>query len=88
MQTHTTLFICVLCFQDFTEEVNIAFEFLLKLTPLLDKADQRCKYGKIDVKNKQTNKPAASFILSDDAKRNEVRTNNESLEKIGNERIK
>lgn len=33
-----------LCFcQDFTEDVNCAFEFLLKLTPLLDKADQRCK---------------------------------------------
>ncbi|MCJ8738142.1 hypothetical protein PDJAM_G00032140 [Pangasius djambal] len=28
--------------KDFTEEVNIAFEYLLKLTPLLDKADQRC----------------------------------------------
>ncbi|XP_047233268.1 mediator of RNA polymerase II transcription subunit 24 [Girardinichthys multiradiatus] len=28
--------------QDFTEDVNIAFQFLLKLTPLLDKADQRC----------------------------------------------
>lgn len=28
--------------QDFTEDVNIAFEYLLKLTPLLDKADQRC----------------------------------------------
>lgn len=30
--------------QDFTEDVSCAFEFLLKLTPLLDKADQRCKY--------------------------------------------
>lgn len=30
--------------QDFTEDVSSAFEFLLKLTPLLDKADQRCKY--------------------------------------------
>uniref|UniRef100_A0A8D2Q5F3 Mediator of RNA polymerase II transcription subunit 24 n=1 Tax=Varanus komodoensis TaxID=61221 RepID=A0A8D2Q5F3_VARKO len=29
-------------FSDFTEDVNCAFEFLLKLTPLLDKADQRC----------------------------------------------
>ncbi|XP_036786326.2 mediator of RNA polymerase II transcription subunit 24 isoform X4 [Manis pentadactyla] len=28
--------------KDFTEDVNCAFEFLLKLTPLLDKADQRC----------------------------------------------
>uniref|UniRef100_A0A3Q3IKH7 Mediator of RNA polymerase II transcription subunit 24 n=1 Tax=Monopterus albus TaxID=43700 RepID=A0A3Q3IKH7_MONAL len=28
--------------QDFMEEVNIAFQYLLKLTPLLDKADQRC----------------------------------------------
>ncbi|XP_062859930.1 mediator of RNA polymerase II transcription subunit 24 [Trichomycterus rosablanca] len=28
--------------QDFTEDVNVAFEYLLKLTPLLDKADQRC----------------------------------------------
>ncbi|KFW80979.1 Mediator of RNA polymerase II transcription subunit 24 [Manacus vitellinus] len=31
--------------RDFTEDVNCAFEFLLKLTPLLDKADQRCKKG-------------------------------------------
>ena len=29
--------------QDFMDDVNIAFEYLLKLTPLLDKADQRCK---------------------------------------------
>ncbi|XP_027032729.2 mediator of RNA polymerase II transcription subunit 24 [Tachysurus fulvidraco] len=28
--------------KDFTDEVNVAFEYLLKLTPLLDKADQRC----------------------------------------------
>ncbi|TTY54607.1 Mediator of RNA polymerase II transcription subunit 24 [Bagarius yarrelli] len=28
--------------KDFMEEVNVAFEYLLKLTPLLDKADQRC----------------------------------------------
>ncbi|XP_068610630.1 mediator of RNA polymerase II transcription subunit 24 [Brachionichthys hirsutus] len=28
--------------KDFTEEVNIAFQYLLKLAPLLDKADQRC----------------------------------------------
>uniref|UniRef100_A0A8C5XVF6 Mediator of RNA polymerase II transcription subunit 24 n=2 Tax=Microcebus murinus TaxID=30608 RepID=A0A8C5XVF6_MICMU len=28
--------------RDFTEDVNCAFEFLLKLTPLLDKADQHC----------------------------------------------
>ncbi|XP_072502421.1 mediator of RNA polymerase II transcription subunit 24 isoform X1 [Notamacropus eugenii] len=28
--------------KDFTEDVICAFEFLLKLTPLLDKADQRC----------------------------------------------
>uniref|UniRef100_A0A4W3JUX0 Mediator of RNA polymerase II transcription subunit 24 n=2 Tax=Callorhinchus milii TaxID=7868 RepID=A0A4W3JUX0_CALMI len=28
--------------KDFTDDVNTAFEFLLKLTPLLDKADQRC----------------------------------------------
>ncbi|TKC49432.1 hypothetical protein EI555_016974, partial [Monodon monoceros] len=28
--------------KDFTEDVSSAFEFLLKLTPLLDKADQRC----------------------------------------------
>ena len=33
-----------LLWQDFTEDVNTAFEFLLKLTPLLDQADQRCKY--------------------------------------------
>ncbi|XP_072269793.1 mediator of RNA polymerase II transcription subunit 24 [Pyxicephalus adspersus] len=28
--------------QDFNEDMNTAFEYLLKLTPLLDKADQRC----------------------------------------------
>ncbi|KAM9426477.1 mediator of RNA polymerase II transcription subunit 24 [Pholidichthys leucotaenia] len=28
--------------KDFMEDVNIAFQYLLKLTPLLDKADQRC----------------------------------------------
>ncbi|XP_062031229.1 mediator of RNA polymerase II transcription subunit 24 isoform X2 [Lepus europaeus] len=28
--------------KDFAEDVHSAFEFLLKLTPLLDKADQRC----------------------------------------------
>ncbi|XP_054860799.1 mediator of RNA polymerase II transcription subunit 24 isoform X1 [Amphiprion ocellaris] len=28
--------------QDFMEDVNVAFHYLLKLTPLLDKADQRC----------------------------------------------
>uniref|UniRef100_A0A7N6ALY8 Mediator of RNA polymerase II transcription subunit 24 n=1 Tax=Anabas testudineus TaxID=64144 RepID=A0A7N6ALY8_ANATE len=28
--------------QDFTDDVNVAFQYLLKLTPLLDKADQRC----------------------------------------------
>lgn len=28
--------------QEFAEDVNIAFQYLLKLTPLLDKADQRC----------------------------------------------
>uniref|UniRef100_A0A3P8S7Y4 Mediator of RNA polymerase II transcription subunit 24 n=1 Tax=Amphiprion percula TaxID=161767 RepID=A0A3P8S7Y4_AMPPE len=27
---------------DFMEDVNVAFHYLLKLTPLLDKADQRC----------------------------------------------
>uniref|UniRef100_A0A7N6BZM3 Mediator of RNA polymerase II transcription subunit 24 n=1 Tax=Anabas testudineus TaxID=64144 RepID=A0A7N6BZM3_ANATE len=31
---------CIL--QDFTDDVNVAFQYLLKLTPLLDKADQRC----------------------------------------------
>ncbi|KAB1262866.1 Mediator of RNA polymerase II transcription subunit 24, partial [Camelus dromedarius] len=29
--------------KDFTEDVSSAFEFLLKLPPLLDKADQRCR---------------------------------------------
>ncbi|TMS22493.1 Mediator of RNA polymerase II transcription subunit 24 [Larimichthys crocea] len=28
--------------KDFMDDVNIAFQYLLKLTPLLDKADQRC----------------------------------------------
>lgn len=43
-------------FQDFMEEVNLAFEFLLKFTPLLDKADQRCKYEKIHIIKKTTTK--------------------------------
>ncbi|XP_041830287.1 mediator of RNA polymerase II transcription subunit 24 isoform X2 [Melanotaenia boesemani] len=28
--------------QDFMDDVNVGFQYLLKLTPLLDKADQRC----------------------------------------------
>ncbi|XP_063210624.1 mediator of RNA polymerase II transcription subunit 24 isoform X4 [Chroicocephalus ridibundus] len=35
--------------KDFTEDVNCAFEFLLKLTPLLDKADQRCNCNCMDL---------------------------------------
>ncbi|KAA0725513.1 Mediator of RNA polymerase II transcription subunit 24 [Triplophysa tibetana] len=37
--------------QDFAEDVNVAFEYLLKLTPLLDKADQRCKYVPAESQN-------------------------------------
>lgn len=40
--------------QDFTEDVNVAFEYLLKLTPLLDKADQRCKYVPAESHNHQS----------------------------------
>uniref|UniRef100_W5N5D6 Mediator of RNA polymerase II transcription subunit 24 n=1 Tax=Lepisosteus oculatus TaxID=7918 RepID=W5N5D6_LEPOC len=35
--------------KDFMEDVNIAFEYLLKLTPLLDKADQRCNCDCIEL---------------------------------------
>ncbi|XP_014813392.1 PREDICTED: mediator of RNA polymerase II transcription subunit 24 [Calidris pugnax] len=35
--------------KDFTEDVNCAFEFLLKLTPLLDKVDQRCNCDCMDL---------------------------------------
>lgn len=42
-QQHGELSAWLCVCQDFTEDVNCAFEFLLKLTPLLDKADQRCK---------------------------------------------
>lgn len=42
-QQHFELSAWLCARQDFTEDVNCAFEFLLKLTPLLDKADQRCK---------------------------------------------
>lgn len=42
-QQHSELSAWLCAQQDFTEDVNCAFEFLLKLTPLLDKADQRCK---------------------------------------------
>ncbi|KAF7704935.1 mediator of RNA polymerase II transcription subunit 24 [Silurus meridionalis] len=42
--------------KDFTEEVNIAFEFLLKLTPLLDKADQRCNCDCLNLLLQECNK--------------------------------
>uniref|UniRef100_UPI003AAF1661 mediator of RNA polymerase II transcription subunit 24 isoform X3 n=1 Tax=Centroberyx gerrardi TaxID=166262 RepID=UPI003AAF1661 len=42
--------------QDFMEDVNIAFEYLLKLTPLLDKADQRCNCDCLSMLLQECNK--------------------------------
>uniref|UniRef100_A0A5F8GI61 Mediator of RNA polymerase II transcription subunit 24 n=1 Tax=Monodelphis domestica TaxID=13616 RepID=A0A5F8GI61_MONDO len=48
--------------KDFTEDVNCAFEFLLKLTPLLDKADQRCNCDCINLLLQECSKQG---LLSD-----------------------
>ncbi|XP_034715814.1 mediator of RNA polymerase II transcription subunit 24 isoform X1 [Etheostoma cragini] len=42
--------------QDFMEDVNIAFQYLLKLTPLLDKADQRCNCDCLSMLLQECNK--------------------------------
>ncbi|XDV44876.1 hypothetical protein PO909_013094 [Leuciscus waleckii] len=42
--------------QDFTEDVNVAFEYLLNLTPLLDKADQRCNCDCLSLLLQECNK--------------------------------
>uniref|UniRef100_A0A667YRW0 Mediator of RNA polymerase II transcription subunit 24 n=1 Tax=Myripristis murdjan TaxID=586833 RepID=A0A667YRW0_9TELE len=42
--------------QDFMEDVNVAFEYLLKLTPLLDKADQRCNCDCLNMLLQECNK--------------------------------
>ncbi|XP_076123148.1 mediator of RNA polymerase II transcription subunit 24 [Alosa pseudoharengus] len=42
--------------QDFMEDVNTAFEYLLKLTPLLDKADQRCNCDCLSLLLQECNK--------------------------------
>uniref|UniRef100_A0A8D0D4U3 Mediator of RNA polymerase II transcription subunit 24 n=1 Tax=Sander lucioperca TaxID=283035 RepID=A0A8D0D4U3_SANLU len=41
---------------DFMEDVNIAFQYLLKLTPLLDKADQRCNCDCLSMLLQECNK--------------------------------
>ncbi|KAM9003011.1 mediator of RNA polymerase II transcription subunit 24-like [Sarcophilus harrisii] len=46
--------------QDFTEDVNCAFEFLLKLIPLLDRADQRCNLNEFTKHINGENSKAAS----------------------------
>lgn len=62
--------------QDFTEDVSIAFQYLLKLTPLLDKADQRCNCDCLGMLLQECNKLG---LLSDSntesltSKRNEDR---------------
>ncbi|KAJ7985023.1 hypothetical protein DPEC_G00360830 [Dallia pectoralis] len=48
--------------QDFMDDVNIAFEYLLKLTPLLDKADQRCNCDCLSMLLQECNK---LVLLSD-----------------------
>uniref|UniRef100_A0A673YAM4 Mediator of RNA polymerase II transcription subunit 24 n=1 Tax=Salmo trutta TaxID=8032 RepID=A0A673YAM4_SALTR len=48
--------------QDFMDDVNIAFEYLLKLTPLLDKADQRCNCDCLSMLLQECNKLS---LLSD-----------------------
>ncbi|XP_075033204.1 mediator of RNA polymerase II transcription subunit 24 isoform X3 [Mixophyes fleayi] len=42
--------------QDFNEDMNTAFEYLLKLTPLLDKADQRCNCDCVSLLLQECNK--------------------------------
>lgn len=42
--------------QDFMDDVNTAFEYLLKLTPLLDKADQRCNCDCLSLLLQECNK--------------------------------
>uniref|UniRef100_A0A1A7YD11 Mediator of RNA polymerase II transcription subunit 24 n=1 Tax=Iconisemion striatum TaxID=60296 RepID=A0A1A7YD11_9TELE len=42
--------------QDFVDEVNAAFQYLLKLTPLLDKADQRCNCDCLSMLLQECNK--------------------------------
>ncbi|XP_063077760.1 mediator of RNA polymerase II transcription subunit 24 isoform X2 [Engraulis encrasicolus] len=42
--------------KDFMEDVNTAFEYLLKLTPLLDKADQRCNCDCLSLLLQECNK--------------------------------
>ncbi|XP_053554150.1 mediator of RNA polymerase II transcription subunit 24 isoform X1 [Bombina bombina] len=42
--------------KDFSEEMNCAFEYLLKLTPLLDKADQRCNCDCVGLLLQECNK--------------------------------
>uniref|UniRef100_A0A1A8FWI6 Mediator of RNA polymerase II transcription subunit 24 n=2 Tax=Nothobranchius korthausae TaxID=1143690 RepID=A0A1A8FWI6_9TELE len=42
--------------QDFVDDVNAAFQFLLKLTPLLDKADQRCNCDCLSMLLQECNK--------------------------------
>ncbi|KTF90226.1 hypothetical protein cypCar_00044663, partial [Cyprinus carpio] len=42
--------------QDFMEDVNVAFENLLNLTPLLDKADQRCNCDCLSLLLQECNK--------------------------------
>uniref|UniRef100_A0A8C1MKX6 Mediator of RNA polymerase II transcription subunit 24 n=1 Tax=Cyprinus carpio TaxID=7962 RepID=A0A8C1MKX6_CYPCA len=43
-------------FHDFMEDVNVAFENLLNLTPLLDKADQRCNCDCLSLLLQECNK--------------------------------
>uniref|UniRef100_A0AAY4C4E5 Mediator of RNA polymerase II transcription subunit 24 n=1 Tax=Denticeps clupeoides TaxID=299321 RepID=A0AAY4C4E5_9TELE len=42
--------------KDFMEDVSMAFEYLLKLTPLLDKADQRCNCDCLSLLLQECNK--------------------------------
>ncbi|KAM8946512.1 mediator of RNA polymerase II transcription subunit 24 isoform 2-T2 [Pelodytes ibericus] len=42
--------------QEFSEDMNCAFEYLLKLTPLLDKADQRCNCDCVSLLLQECNK--------------------------------
>lgn len=42
--------------KDFMDDMNMAFDFLLKLTPLLDKADQRCNCDCLSLLLQECNK--------------------------------
>ncbi|KAK1881758.1 Mediator of RNA polymerase II transcription subunit 24 [Dissostichus eleginoides] len=55
--------------QDFMDDVNIAFQYLLQLTPLLDKADQRCNCDCLGMLLQECNKLGLLSIQTQPASR-------------------